>query len=79
MAHCYADGSEDQVDQGEDKEDDESISCRCVVLADKEEHDGDVGEKAEEMQGKSQPKGQLFTLEKLKRCGKDQRKGEDLC
>ena len=79
MAYRHPDGREDHIDQGKDKEDNEGISGRCVVFTDEEEHDGDVGEKAEEMQGKSQPKGQLFTLEKLKRCGKDQRKGEDLC
>ena len=49
VAYRHTDGREDHVDQSENKENDKSVSCRCVMLANEEEHNGDVGKKAEKM------------------------------
>ena len=49
MSDRHPDGCEDHIEQSEYKEDNEGVSCRCVVLANQEEHNGNVSKKAEKM------------------------------
>jgi len=79
LADRHANRCDDHIEERKHEENDESVSCRGIVLADEKKHDGNVGKKAEKMQCQSQPKGELLNREELKGCGKNQRKNKDLC